>query len=429
LAPSPADRSMPRMTISMRDDCITNINELAALVEAAEALPEGKVERRDGIDAVYAWMNDLLIRLKYRNLRKRDKGIMRRYLALYSGYGESHVDHLIAAYMEHGKIARKQRTQPQFPVRYTKEDVALLATVADAYEHQNGRALKEVCREMYELHQDARFVRLSAISVSRLYDLKKTDVFRKTALSYTKTRPVAVPIGERRKPYPAGKPGYLRVDSVHQGDRDKEKGVYHVNLVDEVTQWEIVVSVEGISEHFLLPALEEALAAFPFRILGFHSDNGSEYINRTVAALLQKLLIDQTKSRSRRTNDNALVEGKNGAVVRKHMGHGHIPRRHAPRIMDFYREHFNPFVNFHRFSAFPDEETDAKGKIRKIYRTYMTPCEKLLSIDGAERYFKEGVTRESLGAEARKLTHLASAEAMQKAKVELFTSISRRGAL
>ena len=63
---------------------------------------------------------------------------------------------------------------------------------------------------------------------------------------------------------------------------------------------------------------------FPFPILGFHSDNGSEFINHTVAKLLNKLLIEQTKSRPRHSNDNGLVERKNGAVIRKHMGFDHI---------------------------------------------------------------------------------------------------------
>lgn len=107
---------------------------------------------------------------------------------------------------------------------------------------------------------------------------------------------------------------------MHQGDFDLEKGVYHINLVDEVTQIEYVGCVKVISEYFLLPLLEELLKTFPFRIFGFHSDNGSEYINYQVSKMLQKMLVEQTKSRSRRTNDNALVEGKNGAIVRKYLG-------------------------------------------------------------------------------------------------------------
>jgi transposase InsO family protein len=79
------------------------------------------------------------------------------------------------------------------------------------------------------------------------------------------------------------------------------------------------------------------LRQFPFRILGFHSDNGSEFINKTVAQLLEKLLIEQTKSRPRQSGDNGLVETKNGAVIRKHIGYGYIDAGHADRINDFYR--------------------------------------------------------------------------------------------
>ena len=173
---------------------------------------------------------------------------------------------------------------------YTPVDIGLLAEVTLAYRHQNGKALKEVCHDMYHTYNDLRFERLAKISVSRLYDLKKTNVFISRAGIYTKTKATAVPIGERKKPFPEGKPGYIRVDSVHQGDRDKEKGVYHVNLVDEVTQWEVMVCVPGIAESFLLPALTEALALFPFHIINFHSDNGSEYINHQVAVVLRRWL-------------------------------------------------------------------------------------------------------------------------------------------
>ena len=159
----------------------------------------------------------------------------------------------------------------------------------------------------------------------------------------------------RMKPRPEGKPGFIRVDSVHQGDLDKQKGVYHINLVDEVTQTEVVVTVEGISEYFLESALLDALTQFPFRIINFHSDNGSEYLNKTVARLLNKLVIEQTKSRSRKTNDNALVEGKNTAVVRKHYGRIHIPRKYAPLMNTFNRKYLNPYIFFHRQCAFADE--------------------------------------------------------------------------
>jgi len=78
------------------------------------------------------------------------------------------------------------------------------------------------------------------------------------------------------------------VDTVHQGDLEGEKGVYHINTIDEVTQWEILGCVERINEHHLVPVLLEILRQYPFRIRGFHANSGGEYINKAVAELLDK---------------------------------------------------------------------------------------------------------------------------------------------
>lgn len=410
------------MNMTIKNNSIHSVAQLSVLIKTAETLGVENLTRTDSIEGVYKWMGDLLVRLRYYSLSKKEKGIVRKYLHHYSGYTVSHVDTLIARYRSKGKIVREPRTQNSFEKVYTRTDIALLAEVANAYSHQNGRALKEVCHEMYIKFNDVKFERLQRISVSHLYNLKKTQTYQNEALEYTKTRSTTVNIGERKKPHPEGKPGFLRVDSVHQGDLDKQKGVYHINLVDEVTQDQVVVCVEGISEQFLAPALEESLKSFPFKILNFHSDNGSEYINSVVAKLLKKLLIHQTKSRPRRSNDNGLVEGKNAAVIRKHMGRMYISKKNAVAINDFYREYLNPFVRFHRFCAFPEEEMLSSGKIIKKYNEYKTPIQKLLSLPNFEQYLRDGVTKESLLTESERQTHLESAQEMQKARRKLFAS-------
>ena len=110
--------------------------------------------------------------------------------------------------------------------------------------------------------------------------------------------------------------------------------------MDEITQWEIVASVERISEAYLVPVLETILLQFPFITRGFHSDNGSEFVNRTAARLLNKMLIRFTKSWPRHSNDNGLVETKNGSVVRKQLGYAYIPQRCAELINEFNRDFF-----------------------------------------------------------------------------------------
>ncbi|MCX6604276.1 MAG: transposase family protein [Acidobacteria bacterium] len=85
--------------------------------------------------------------------------------------------------------------------------------------------------------------------------------------------------------------------------------MYPINAVDEVTQWQVVGAASHISEAWLMPVLQAILAQFPFVVLHFHSDNGSEFINHVVAELLKKLLIEQAKSRPRRFNDGHRLRG------------------------------------------------------------------------------------------------------------------------
>jgi len=165
------------------------------------------------------------------------------------------------------------------------------------------------------------------------------------------------------------------------------------------------------------------LRQFPFRILGFHTDNGSEFINRTVAELLNKLLIEQTKSRPRQSGDNGLVESKNGAVIRKHIGYGYIDAGHADRINNFYREYLNPYLNYHRPCAQADVEIDEKGRKRVRYKRYQTPLETLLALDKPAQYLRQGLSINALKRIAATLSDTEAARRMQQAKTRLFEKL------
>ena len=404
------------MTMDMDDNHLLSVAQLEELVKFGKCVKFNSSNKKE----TYAWIGRTMGKFHYFSESKKNKGIIKNYIVVMTGYSEGQVDKLIAMKKKFGRIFVRERTQHKFPKKYEASDVALLADSTSLLSHPNGKAVKQMMHDMYHIYGDNRFERLKQISVSHFYNLRKTNIFQSRMLNYSKTHPVKVNIGVRKKPTPFGKPGYLRVDSVHQGDLDKEKGVYHINLVDEVTQWEIVGCVEGISEHFLIPLLEVLLEMFPFRILGFHSDNGSEYINKITAHLLNKLNIEQTKSRSRKTNDNALVESKNGAVIRKQMGYHYIPKKHAKEINEFYREYLIPHINFHRHCGYATDYIDSHGKIRKVYDTYMTPCQKLLSIENVEQYLKPGVTKQSLIQEQMKMSHVEAAQKLQATKAKLF---------
>jgi len=212
------------------------------------------------------------------------------------------------------------------------------------------------------------------------------------------------------------------------GDQDREKGVYHIDAVDEVTQIQVVASTEKISENYLIPVLEQLLEIFPFQIINFHSDNGSEYINHIVARLLNKLHIELTKSRARHSNDNALVESKNGSVVRKYLGYMHIPQKWAPLINEFNQKYLVPYLNYHRPCHFAETKINEKGKEIKIYpyRNIMTPYEKLKSLPNAEKYLKSGISFQLLDQQMMKQTDLQAAKELKKAQSELFKKIFKQ---
>ena len=375
----------------------------------------------------YKWIQSTLIRFNYDRLKRQEKGILIRYMAKISGYSRRQLTRLIQQQRRVGRLVRRQRTSNGFARRYSNADIQLIATLDSLHDQPNGKALKKLCERAYQVFDDA--ARLSTISVAHLYNLRKSKVYTRCRYTYTKTKSKASAIGERRKPCPSGQPGYLRIDSVHQGDLDGRKGLYHINAVDEVTQMEVAACVEKISERFLIPALQQMLEFFPFVILGFHSDNGSEYVNKTVAKLLKKLHVEFTKSRSRHSNDNALVESKNGHVIRKQFGHAHIPQHYANQVNAFNECYLNAHINYHRPCLFPVTVTDAKGKERKTYPydEMMTPYEKFKSLPDAKDYLKPGITFEILDKAAYAMSDNDSAEQLQKARNTLFNCIIESG--
>ncbi len=380
-------------------------------------------------EAAYDFVTRQLRHFGYAKLGRADKGVLRRYLIKITGLSRAQITRLMAQHRVSRRIRDRRGTPPKpFTRRYTREDVLLLAEVDALHGTVSGPATRKLCERAYTVYGDARFERLATLSHGHLYNLRQSRAYMQRRGQFTKTRPVTVAIGVRRKPAPNDQPGYLRVDTVHQGDLDGIKGLYHLNLVDEVTQFEFVGSLERLSERFLLPILEALIAAFPFTIQGFHADNGSEFINHQVAAMLTKLPIQEfTKSRSRHTNDNALVESKNGSVVRKHLGYSHIPGRFASQVNAFTQNVLSPYLNFHRPCFFPVEEVDAKGRIRKRYRYahMMTPYEKLKSLPHAAQHLKAGVTFDSLDAIAHALSDNEAARLLNEARAHLFRSINK----
>ena len=413
---------MRGMVIDMEEARLQTIAQVRAFLDGATeiAFRVPKAER-------YPFIERVLKRFGYASHGRVGKGVLLRYLERMTGLSRQQVTRLVRQYRTDGTLSHRHRPpQHGFLRRFTATDVAVLAEMDALHSTVSGPATKKLMERAFLVFKDARFERLAGISVSHLYNLRGGIPYQRTRRHWTKTRPTGVPIGQRRAPQPNGLPGYIRIDSVHQGDQDGMKGVYHINAVDSVTQFQLVATCEKISEAYLLPVIRQLLEGFPFVSLGFHADNGSEYINYQVATLLEKLRIEFTKSRPRHSNDNALAESKNGAVVRKHLGYAHIPQQFAEQVNTFCAQHLNPYVNFHRPCFFPETVTDAKGKERKRYhyKNMKTPYEKLKSLPEASQYLKRGMTVEQLDAIASRISDNEAALALNRARSTLFQAIA-----
>ena len=414
------------MVIDMNEVRLGTIEQIREFLEGtadvAFTVPSDDVKRRRFIATV-------LKRFRYFRLSKGPRGVLFSYMQRLSGYSRQHLSRLLAQYRDTQSLQPSPRTnRTSFACKYRPADVALLAELDSLHDTLSGPATKVLAQRAHTCFGDERYARLAAISVSHLYNLRASAGYQKQRVVWHKTRPSPSKIGVRKAPAPQGIPGYIRIDTVHQGDLDGAKGVYHINAVDIVTQWELLASVERISEAFLLPVIGLLLEGFPFVIRGFHSDCGGEYVNHEVAQLLDKLRVEFTKSRARQTNDNALAESKNGAVIRKVMGYSHIPQHHATAINRFYSEQLNPYLNFHRPCYFAVDQIDAKGRVRKSYPhdQIMTPWDRLQTIPGYAAHLKPGINIAGLQRQASAMSDNDAAAQLQRARKRLFNSINRR---
>ena len=423
------------MVINMDE---TKLRTIAQIEQFLAATPEiefsgiaegGDVER-------YAHVSRVLKRFDFPARSKRERGVLRGYLCRTTGYSRAQITRLIARWGSNRLASiplKKRYSAPSAPFvrKYTADDINLLVEMDQANVQVCGPAISHLFKRALRVYGDSRYVRLAELSVSHLYNLRKSAHYRAERSHFVPTRAVCNPIGVRKPPRPQGRAGFIRVDSVHQGDRDGIKGVYHITCVDSISQWQVMACVQGLSEAFLLPVLALVMAQFPFVLKGFHSDNGSEYINHRVAKMLDKLRIEQTKSRARHSNDNALAESKNASVVRRHMGYSHIPQQYAEPINAFYQTSFNPWLNLHRPCLFATETVSAKGKIVKHYKPadVKTPLECLTLLHAKKlATLKKGVTIKALQDQANAESDLVAAQGMQKAKARLFELIHKTAA-
>ncbi|MBI3443213.1 DDE-type integrase/transposase/recombinase [Candidatus Woesebacteria bacterium] len=408
----------------MNDSQIRTIQELKKFLQSTCKMT---FQRQSQAEA-YNWIKKVLKRFQYFRLKKLEKGMVQGYIKHMTRYSKSQVTRLIAAFFETEDIRPLAGRRYQFPTKYSQEELRLLARTDELHGFPNAASLKYTLGSLSR--HDTKFQKIAEVSVTHVYNLRKSSRYHKFTRWFQKTKssPTGKKIGLRQKPQPDGRPGYLRVDTIHQGDQNGVKGVYHINTIDEITQFEFIAAIEQITQDILLPILRQLIDSYPFKIFGFHADNGSEYINQFVIDMLNTLLIQLTKSRPRHSNDNALIETKNGPIIRKWIGYAFIDQRFACDLNEFYFGSFNEYLNYHRPCAFPSIKKDSKGKLKKIYpfENYKTPYEKLKSLPRPSRHLKPGLSFDALDKQYLCKNPNQQAEIVNTQRDFLFKKINSR---
>ena len=254
--------------MNLKTQQLSGLEQVRSFMAGTDAVPFTTQAHQDR----YQWAALSLKQFAYERLRRAERGLIVRFLCKVTGYSRAQVTRLIAQWRCRGRLTdRRGPPAAPFAKHYGAIELRLLAQIDSLHGTLSGPATKKLAERAFTVYKQPHYETLAGISVSHLYNLRRSNGYRRlNGPVLQHTRPTAIPIGERRKPNPDGRPGYLRVDSVHQGDFNGVKGVYLINAVDEITQYEFVGAVAHISELFLLPLLTSLIEFFPFVIRGFH---------------------------------------------------------------------------------------------------------------------------------------------------------------
>ena len=177
-------------------------------------------------------------------------------------------------------------------------------------------------------------------------------------------------------------PGFFEVDLVaHNGGQIRGQCVHTFTLTDIASGWTEMQALLNKGEDEVLAAMPRVRRLLPIEILGFDSDNGSEFINYKVAQYCEAERITFTRSREYKKNDQAFVEEKNGSVVRRLVGYKRLEGKLACDLLSSLYRAARLYVNYFQPSLKLASKTRLAGRVTKKYHSAKTPCQRLLEAD------------------------------------------------
>lgn len=331
----------------------------------------------------------ITIKKRYRSSDKKEKTKLLDSFCEVCGYNRKYAIRKLNTRKRYNKRERLGR-----PKQY--KDPILLKVLFDLWEKQNlpcSRRLKASMplwlpfyekRPLSDYNKNQLLV-MSPATIDRLM-IKIRKKIGKLGLATTKPGSILkshIPI--KTNQWDETRPGYLESDTVaHCGTSVAGTFVYTVNTVDIATGWTEQRAIWGKGYQGMHKALISIENMLPFPILGFDSDNGSEFLNWHIYKHFtnRRSPVQFTRSRPYRKNDNAHIEEKNWSIIRQYLGYNRFEQVElVEELNNLYTSEWRLFMNFFRPSSKLIEKVRINGKVKKVYDNPKTPYQRLMESD------------------------------------------------
>ncbi len=331
------------------------------------------------------------VKPRYLKASKKEKGGILDEFCFNAGYNRKYAINILQAKCDYRRVKREGRKKRK--AIYKSATMAIVVKIWEWLEYPCGQRLQPVLASTAEALERFKEIQLNDIIrndlktiSSKTLDrrLKRERQVRKLNRNRGTTRhgsllKSSIPI--RITDWDTDQVGYLEMDTVdHNGGDPSGERVYSLDMTEIYSGWSEQVAVMGKSETGIVGAVELVKKNIPFKVLGFDSDTGSEFVNWHMVRYCDRNKIFFTRSRPDRKNDNAYVEQKNNTHIRQWLGYGRYDTIEQIKLInDLYRNELRLFNNFFR----PVMKIKSKEKInnsvcRKKYDAAKTPCQRLI---------------------------------------------------
>ncbi|MDB5957738.1 transposase family protein [Ramlibacter sp.] len=200
-------------------------------------------------------------------------------------------------------------------------------------------------------------------------------------------------------------PGFFEIDMVEHCGGVKAGGdfVHTLTMTDIASGWTECVAMRVREQMLIVEAFDKVATVLPFAMLGVDSDNDSAFMSQSVFDYCKGHGLEQTRSRAYKKNDQAWVEQKNGAIVRRLVGYGRLSGIDATNALATLYASSRLYINFFQPSFKLKSKTRDGARVHKVYFTPATPCDRLLAHSGIDPAIKEKVRTQFNGLDPVRL--------------------------